>query len=144
MGPNRGSYPYTNSSICQRNEYPYRQTEDRIGTPSSRCEDTGADQFSGKSVELETFEGYGFNRNASIIKEPPRIVMETGRPDWTEGGGNAQACRKVRARWSYERARKGMEGNPDLANKGNRRETGARGKQETTWASPGAPQHLTR
>ena len=31
------------------------KAEDRIGIPSSCCEDTGADQFTVKSVELETF-----------------------------------------------------------------------------------------
>ena len=62
--------------------------------------------------------------------------METLRPDRTEEGGNAQACRKVRAK---NKRGRGWEGNSDLATKCNRRETGARSKQEThldiAWSS---------
>ena len=71
-GPDRGTYPYTNSSICRRNEYPYRQTENRIETPSSRCEDTGGRPILGKIRRVRDLRWLRFQQESFHNIRAPR------------------------------------------------------------------------
>ena len=56
-----------------------------------------ADQFLGKSIEVETPNATGINGNASTTLVPLRDSNGNMK---TEGGGNAQACRTVSERYS--------------------------------------------